>query len=246
MNFLLFHGFLGMPTDWDPIVDALKKDFPKAQFQTLNYLNNPPLSSKVTFEKWGANFLNWYQAEHGNKKSILVGYSLGGRLALHAMAQKPELFDFIFCISTNPGFYENQLLERRKRIDEDSSWSYRFLHDPWEPLLKDWNAQAVFEGSRAEPTRYDADYRRDVLSKCFTNWSLGQQRDFRPLIANHQKKMAWIVGDYDRRYIQMTRDLFQICPEVHYDICPESSHRVIFDNPVELTQTISSHLQRTL
>lgn len=246
MNFILFHGFLGMPKDWDPITESLKKDFPQAQFRALNFLNTPPLSSKVPFEKWGANFVNWYQAEYGNQKSILLGYSMGGRLALHAFAENPELFDFIFCISTNPGFFENQVLERRKRVEEDAAWSYRFLHDPWEPLIRDWNSQPVFEGSKDEPTRHDADYRRDVLSKCFTNWSLGHQKDLRQIILQYQKKFAWIVGEADSKYIKMTRDLFQIAPEVHYDICPASSHRIIFDNPSELTQTIGSHLQRTL
>jgi len=244
VTFLFLHGFLGQPEDWNPLIEKLKIQFPQANYVTMDYFNYPPLSPKNKFEKWVENFFLWMDVDHANEEIILFGYSLGGRLALHVFEQRPERFKRLFLISANPGMKDKQSAEKLKRLEEDQIWARRFLVDSWQDLMSGWNSQPVFAGSQRDPHRDEANFRRDLLSKALTNWSLGVQKNFEPLLMAWQKKITWVVGDFDKKYIQLTKDIFKICPQMNYYICPKSSHRVIQDQPEDLAEGLLKVLEK--
>lgn len=244
INYVFLHGFLGVPEDWNELVKNIHSLDPKAQCHLVDYFKNPNLSPKNNFHQWTENFLMWLEAQCGNEPILLFGYSLGGRLALHAFDKKPERFQKLFLFSANPGLPETQQFERSQRIENDQIWARRFLVDSWSDLMSGWNSQAVFVGSKAEPRRDEPRYRRDLLSKALTNWSVGLQKDLRPVLKENAKKVTWVVGDLDKTYIQMTKDIFKICPEMNYFICPQSGHRVLHDQPIELYKGISKVLNQ--
>ncbi len=244
VNFIFLHGFLGQPEDWSPLTTKLKNHFPMANYTCLDYFKFPPLSPKNSFSKWVENFFLWLEVEHANEDVILFGYSLGGRLALHAFEQKPERFKRLFLISTNPGIKEHNAFDRIKRLEEDQIWARRFLVDSWSDLLSGWNAQPVFAGGTPDLKRDESQFRRDLLSKALTNWSLGSQKNFEETLVAHQKKITWVVGDFDKKYIQITKDIFKTCPQMNFFICPKSSHRVMQDQPEELANGLLKVLEK--
>ncbi len=246
LSFVFLHGFLGQPSDWDLIIQNLRTEFPQYNYLSVDYFNSPPLSPKMDLKKWSENFVDFLGAEFGNFPVVLVGYSLGGRLALQALKNFPDRFPFIFLVSTNPGFLATEVDERKHRLQEDQKWSQRFLDDDWKSLIKDWNAQQVFQGSIEEPERVSSNYKRDLLSKAIIKWSVANQEDLRSLLITHQKKITWIVGDLDKKYIQLTKEIFKVCPDMNYSICPNSSHRVLIDNPTELSRSINRILKKVL
>ena len=69
---------------------------------------------------------------------VLVGYSMGGRLALQALIDGAP-FDRAVIISAGLNLEENRD-ERRAR---DEAWARRFESDPWDEVIRDWNAQSA-------------------------------------------------------------------------------------------------------
>ncbi len=246
LSFVFLHGFLGQPSDWDPIIADLQKEFPEHSYLALDYFAQPPLSPKVDFDLWTENFINTLGAEFGDKPIVLVGYSLGGRLILNALRAQSDRFQFAFLISTNPGFLDTQAEEKEKRWQHDQQWAERFLTGDWEQVVREWNAQPVFAGSRNEPERIESQFRRDLLAKALTQWSVSHQPDLRSVLFREQKKIGWIVGDLDKKYIQLTKEIFKDCADMTYHICPNSSHRVLVDNPNEVARSISRTLRKVI
>ena len=76
---------------------------------------------------------------------MLLGYSLGGRLALHALLHAPELWAGALVVGADTGLADPK--EREARVRWDAAWAERFLNEPWEDVLRDWDAQAVFGGA---------------------------------------------------------------------------------------------------
>ncbi len=73
-------GFLGVPSDWDIFSwEGLKKVD----------LASP---SCISFDTWAKHF-NREVKSHQNSNNILLGYSLGGRLGLHAVIEQPQLWN---------------------------------------------------------------------------------------------------------------------------------------------------------
>lgn len=112
-------------------------------------------------------------------KIELWGYSMGGRLALHALAHSPQLFHKAKILSSNPGL-ESQS-EKELRLQRDLNWSQKFLTQEWNSLMFDWNQQPVLRepnNSLSLVQRNEIDYDRLRLAKSLDHWSIGRQKNF--------------------------------------------------------------------
>jgi 2-succinyl-6-hydroxy-2,4-cyclohexadiene-1-carboxylate synthase len=212
------HGFLGLSTDWEvlnplnlPIKDIIPIDI---------YNISPPSQG---FNAWARN-LNAL-VEKDKTPRILMGYSLGGRLAMHALLAQPSLWDAAIFISTHPGL---DCPEQKKiRLHADLSWSQKFQTESWNTLISAWNSQPVFKNSTSLQ-REEIDYSRECLADTLKYWSLGHQENLRPFLQKQPLPILWLRGRDDASSA--------IAPElVHPDsklaLIPQAGHRVLWDQP---------------
>jgi 2-succinyl-6-hydroxy-2,4-cyclohexadiene-1-carboxylate synthase len=216
---IALHGFLGLPSDWNiPGVIA------------IDYLKTNGLGPEVSLLDWGHNFCDYVSKQFGRRPLTLLGYSQGGRLALHALRARPELWSEAHLISTNPGLQTEFDKQARKKLDKH--WADRFLNEPWNKVLGDWNSQPVF-ASDPEPGRKENQFNRQALAKCLESWSLGNQDDFREWISETKLKITWWAGENDEKYKAIVSGL-KIGSSQSKKIVPETGHRVIFQNKFEV------------
>lgn len=246
INVFFLHGFLGRPADW-AMVKAFLPQREELRIFTPDYFKELALSPQNSFQSWAESF-NKSVEQHGcaQDRNILVGYSLGGRLSLHALEKKPQLWHRAVLISTSPGFddsydsFNPSSDERRQRWLSDSYWAEEFLKAPWDIVLRDWNAQPVFGGGSNEPVRLEKDYSRELLSLALTHWSLAQQKNMRSVIQEQAQKILWVVGEKDEKFLDSARRLHSQINGLSLEPVPDSSHRVLFDSPKELGRKIAS------
>jgi 2-succinyl-6-hydroxy-2,4-cyclohexadiene-1-carboxylate synthase len=250
VNLFLLHGFLGRPSDWTGVTDQLAR-YEGVRFFIPDYFNDPSLDPRNLFAPWAKNFTRWVEEQGcAGERNVLVGYSLGGRLALHALEKNSTLWDQVILISTNAGFDDSlaglspDSEAREQRWVNDSHWAEEFSKSSWASVLKNWNGQSVFEGGQQEPVRIEREYSREMLSLALTNWSLAQQRNMRPVIRQHLEKVKWVVGERDNKYVQMSRRLVQEIPGLAVDMIPGASHRVLFDRPEALGRRLKELLRQ--
>ena len=128
------HGFLGEGTDWDQF------DFPNAQKPHFfkGKLGNFGL------KKWAKIFNKRVEEEADqDEKHFLLGYSMGGRLALHALLADPELWSGAIIVSSHLGLESEE--EKLQRKVKDEYWAEKFSTQKWDQVIADWNKQAVFQ-----------------------------------------------------------------------------------------------------
>jgi 2-succinyl-6-hydroxy-2,4-cyclohexadiene-1-carboxylate synthase len=210
------HGFLGMPKDWD----FFKPMLSVCPISLFSY--GIP---KEGFWAWSRNFNRWISNQAPSKR-LLLGYSLGGRLAMHALLENPSLWDSAIMISANPGLHSDA--ERGERKKQDSIWSQRFLEEPWDKLMASWNNQAIFQ---TVWKRLEKDFSRRALADALTGWSLGIQENLRRDLAKLAKPILWIAGGKDPRYEAIARDMAELHPLSQCWIEPNSAHRVPWEAP---------------
>ncbi|MCB0349305.1 MAG: hypothetical protein KDD37_10755 [Bdellovibrionales bacterium] len=192
MTSVFVHGFLGLPSDWDDLQIAQNTN---SKFRSLwNDLNN--LGDKITFSTWADYFLA--TSPTGIKA---YGYSLGGRLLLHAYLKKPSHFSSLHLFSTNYGL-QNEL-EKKNRLQNDLRWAERFLSDPWDALITSWNAQPVFTGSSKSFVRNESDFNRELLAKSLDAFSLGRQEYLLPQLESSKVPIHFIMGENDTKFMTL-------------------------------------------
>lgn len=137
----LLHGNLGSPADWKPVMDFLHAGGVEARALNLwKYLECCPKSLK----DMGRVLCSEIASQ--DRRPLLCGYSLGGRLAMQAVLAHPPLWKGAIFVSANPGLEHEA--ERAARRAKDAEWAVQCLSAPWENFLKEWDAQGVFEAVR--------------------------------------------------------------------------------------------------
>ena len=214
------HGFLGRSSDWD----FLKNAFLEINVVTAELFSSVPATDTESFRKLDC-------------KKIFLGYSLGGRLGLKILKNSPDLFDHYIFLSTNAGLPAQDKSGRQKRLVSDQKWSDKIYPENWAEFLKEWNAQAVFEGSGKEPERTIGNYDLQKLKTGLTVWSLAEQEDFSEIIKLHKDKITWVVGNRDKKYCELAEQMKKKEILSGYEKI-SSGHRIWLDNTEALIALI--------
>ncbi len=183
------------------------------------------------------------QAERVNHGAVdgdvLIGYSMGGRLALHALlaAERPQYAAAVI-ISTGLGIQDAEL--RRERRMRDARWSERFLSDDWKNVVRDWNAQPLFSG-HALP-RSGEEFDRDTVSRIVRDWSPAEHQDLTPQLGQLRLPILWIAGQRDEAYAAIARRVASSHPTISSWIAAEAGHRVPWESTASFTARVEAWL----
>ena len=225
-------GFLGQPKDWDEVIpDHLNKrcyDFFSPEAEGQSHLLSLPRAAE------------WIhlQAAKSSRSKILVGYSFGGRVALHTILYDPGLWRGAVIVSAHPGLSgENSELEKLARLDADRLWAKRFMEEDWQTLMEDWNNQTVFKGGKHR-LRESSSYSRYLLAQGLVECSLGTQENLREKLKTLKLPILWISGERDVKFQSLMKELIPLNPRFEGLCIPGAGHRVPWDQPVVFSQAL--------
>jgi len=199
------HGFLGTPADWNFL--------PYKNMHIPNLFSEPIKS----FSEWSEGF----NASLQKNDNVLIGYSLGGRLAMHALIANPERFSCAIIISAHYGL--NTTEERKQRLINDFKWAKSIREQPWQYLMDQWNAQSVFDN---DIIRRERDYDRNTLAEAMTTWSLGNQECLINDLEKLNIPILWIAGGKDTKYAALAKLVSLRHPQSRIWVAKESGHRL--------------------
>jgi 2-succinyl-6-hydroxy-2,4-cyclohexadiene-1-carboxylate synthase len=155
---------------------------------------------------------------------VLLGYSMGGRLALQALLDGAA-YDRAIIVSA--GLNLDQRREERRARDEQ--WARRFESDAWDDVIRDWNAQPVFGGHVLH--REERDYDRRELARQLRESSPGVLPHLAPRLHEIAIPLLWIAGERDAAYVAIARRAVSLLPRGELWICPDAGHRVPWEQP---------------
>lgn len=223
------HGFLGCPSDWQ----ALGMD-------NLQAIAINRLTEWTTMEEWATAFNYLIASQAYTEKPILMGYSLGGRLALHALIQQSDYWQAGIIISAHPGLAAKE--DRQKRLQEDKEWASRFETEQWNTLMKAWNSRAALASGHFQFERKEEDYSRKDLASLLSRTSLAKQADLQELIEQLPMPLLWITGEKDAAYVKLAECLSFAHPFSKWKNIAHAGHRVPWEQPALFKQAIQSFL----
>lgn len=224
LRLVALHGNVGSPLDWDAL------DLP--DLDALNLWSHSGASMNAFADDLA-------KRRGGKDRTILLGYSLGGRLALTALCQHPTAFAGAVIVAAHPGLVTDET--RQIRRDSDAVWAQRARELPWAEFLAQWNAQSVF-GSRPAPDRSDLEPFRSGIADAFLHWSLGCQPDLRNALEKIQIPILWLTGENDHPYTSLAHNTMQRLARGQHRIIPDAGHRLLSDAPGIVRQEIQEWL----
>lgn len=178
----------------------------------------------------------------GSGRSLL-GYSMGGRLALHALLEKNHPWQSAIIIAAHPGLESPQ--ERINRRASDAVWASRALTGNWREFLTDWNAQPVLAASSPRDPAVTAGLvmRRQEIARSFVDWSLGAQGPLWDRLGEITIPVLWVVGENDDKYRALAERAMSLLPNATLAVAPATGHRVPWDAEEWLATQVTSFLR---
>lgn len=231
------HGNAGLPDDLMPLLRAAGQPF-QAWHLWRTLTDYPETATPDGF----AVHLNAMASRDAHRPRILLGYSLGARLALHALTQQPQLWDAAILISGHPGLSTAD--ERAARLVQDQAWAVRFLREPWPAVMAAWNAQPVLAGETVPATdqRLVEMWRHEIARACDA-WSLARQMDLRTRFAAVACPVLWLTGEDDEKFTALAAESCALMPHARHAVIPEAGHRVHLDQPQAAGHAIAAFLR---
>ncbi|PID80320.1 hypothetical protein CSB20_07805, partial [bacterium DOLZORAL124_64_63] len=222
------HGAVGMAADWRAFAAGLPPSFGAVRRLDLwRFLDCCPMP----LEKFGATLAE--EVRRIDPEPILLGYSMGGRLALHALLAQPDLWKSAVIVSAHPGLRDEA--GRKLRRKKDAEWSALALKGEWSDFLTKWNAQGVLAGGAGLPDRSRLRDRRASVARSFVDWSLGAQDDLVPEFHRIACPVLWLTGDRDKKFTGLAESAVPHLPGGKHLVLPGCGHRVPWEVPSEFS-----------
>jgi 2-succinyl-6-hydroxy-2,4-cyclohexadiene-1-carboxylate synthase len=175
------------------------------------------------------DFLPWpHSATAGD---VLLGYSMGGRLALELLQR--ERFEKAIIISAGLNTPDPA------RVARDEEWARRFESEEWSSLMRAWNAQDVFGGHSVD--RREEDFDRAELARQLRENSPAVLPP--PRLESIETPVLWIAGERDAKYVDVAHRAVARLPHAELWICPDAGHRVPWEQPDALVSRLRAFLE---
>ncbi len=239
MTIYALHGFLGLGSDWD----FLKKSFPNLEAPDLW-----PKNENLTLKAWALQKSKALEEQFQNSKEprVLLGYSLGGRLAMHLLLAQPHFWSAAILVSANPG--TANVVERAARKEIDFKWAQKFLKSDWKKIISEWGDQDIFKVKNSAQDaivlkREEKDFDRKALAEALLNWSIAKQDDLAVKMMNLKIPVLWLAGEEDEKYCDLLCGFPQVAASHRFHKVKQASHRAPWDNPTEFTRLVTAFLE---
>lgn len=239
-NLIFLHGLLGDKTDWQKLIEKLPHF--RCICLDLPYHGAAQHKEIVDFEQAAAYLADQIKSAVGNQPYFLVGYSLGGRLALYyalQFHQDKNGLQGLILEGVNLGLKDP--LEKQQRWQQDQQWAMRFQSEPIEQVLQDWYQQPVFAHLN-EQQRKALIYIRSKndsiqIGKMLLATSLAKQPDFSEKVRSNFLPIYYIVGEKDQKFRRLAIE-HQLNPM----IIPQAGHNAHSENPIDFAEKITALL----
>jgi 2-succinyl-6-hydroxy-2,4-cyclohexadiene-1-carboxylate synthase len=243
---LLLHGFSGCGRSWN----NLSERFAASRFCLAPDLPGhggteaPPEGFDV--ERL-ADALSDLLDELGVRRACVLGYSMGGRLALHLAARRPAKVERLVLVGASPGIEDP--CERSSRAASDEAWARLLEGEGVSAFVEAWMSQPIFS-SRASlaPERLDA-LRQEKLAQsagglaaAMRAFGAGKQKPLHDALPGISVPVLLVAGEKDGKYCRICEEMAARLPDGRVTIIEGAGHAPQTEEPERFLAAVAAFL----
>jgi 2-succinyl-6-hydroxy-2,4-cyclohexadiene-1-carboxylate synthase len=236
---ILLHGFAHTPASWREVQAALPASIGARAALTPGH--DPALAVGASWDET----IDRLAAHLGPvSDTIVVGYSLGARLALGLLAR--DAIAGAILIGLNPGSAAGDDDARAGRRAADAAWSARLRRDGTAAFLAAWEQQPTFTTPARAPAEVRARRHAErarlepgALAAALDVLGLGVMPDLAPALTARAARAHLVVGADDAKFVALARTLAHQAPDLVIDVVDGSGHDPTLEAPAVLAATIA-------
>ncbi len=225
-------GFMQRGDAWAPVAEALPERYPSVLLDHAEH----------TFEGRLAEIAS------AGERAVLCGYSLGGRLALHAAIREPGRYAGLVTVGASAGIDAPAVREARVEADERlASWMET---QPIEQIVEVWERQPLFadQSEQLMEAQRPGRLRQDPRGLAMLLRTAGQGT-LDPLwdgLHELDIPVLALAGALDERYREVARRIARTVPQGASQIVENAGHAPQFQRPEAVAKFLADFLDQHL
>lgn len=185
----------------------------------------------------------------GLERIQLLGYSMGGRVALSLALRAPQRLRSLTLIGASPGIAD--AAERAARAEADAAWAARLLAEGLPAFVDAWLAQPLFDSQARLPAALRRAERVRRLAQSPTGLAesllcLGTGR--MPPLWDDLPRLAIpclaLAGSLDTKFLGLGRRMAQLTPRLSVQAVADAGHAAHLEAPDLVAEAVWRFLER--
>lgn len=239
---VMLHGFTGSQATWEKVSEKLNKNFQVITIDLPGHGEtkfNKPLSMEACCEDL-VQLFTYLKITHIH----LVGYSMGGRLALTFSMLYPHWLASLTLESASPGLRLES--ERKARREQDEQLAKRIEREGVKSFVSFWEDIPLFESQKRLPLEVQQSVRKERLSQSIHGLAsslrfmgTGQQPSWWDRLQKLLIPVLLLVGGRDDKFVQINKDMDRYLPSGQLIIIDQAGHAVHIEHPHTFSEHVS-------
>jgi 2-succinyl-6-hydroxy-2,4-cyclohexadiene-1-carboxylate synthase len=247
---VMMHGFTGSVATWRPHLGALVEHCTVVAIDALGHgaSDAPTDAARYAMSHVVADYLA--VMDHlGVERFGLLGYSMGGRMALHIAAAASARVQLLILESASPGLAT--AAERKARIAADEQLALMLEREGIAAFVDRWEAAPLWDSQHVLP----AGVRRELRQQRLASNPVGLANSLRgagtgSAHALYDQLMAigmrtlLIAGALDTKFAAIARKTHSALPDATLQIVPDAGHAVHLEAPDLFNSLVIEFIRR--
>lgn len=247
---LLLHGFTGNHETWKDVLKNLGKDYMCIIPDIIGHgkTDSPPNPERYSVEEVSSDLLYILRELHISKAHI-IGYSMGGRLALSLALLNPEIAATLVLESSSPGL--KYLDERNSRIEQDSKLANMILKEGIPHFVDYWQKIPLFESQKhLSSEKKNKVYLQRLsnnkvgLSNSLLGMGTGAQPSWWSQLDKLEIPVLLLTGGLDTKFCAIAELMKKRIKKCEWNIIFDVGHAIHVENPEMFGRIVSEFVEK--
>ncbi|MDX2380173.1 MAG: alpha/beta fold hydrolase [Acidimicrobiia bacterium] len=236
---ILAHGFTQTARSWERVARCLAEVMPGSTTTAVDLPDHGDAPSAVS----GSDL--WRSADHlveCGGQGVYVGYSMGGRVTLHAALAQPELVSAMVLIGATAGIDSDS--ERVERRAADELLADRIEQIGVADFVEEWLRNPLFAGLTPETAQVEDRCRNTAagLATSLRCTGTGTQEPLWSRLPSIAVPTLILAGEHDAKFRTLGHRLTSSIPDSTLLVIPDAGHTTHLEQPRTTTDAIASWL----
>lgn len=249
---VFLHGFTGSSKTYQAWMSAWEKAYHCLSFDMIGHgkTDSPKASSRYRMENVVVDIQQLFQAK-AIHQVVLIGYSMGGRVAISFADQFPEMVSGLVLINSSPGLATAEERKQRRASDEKlAAWiktaGVEKFVDYWQELpLFDSQKQLTVEKQKAVRSER-LEQQTLGLANSLIGMGTGSQESYWEKLHRFIFPVLLITGEYDQKFQQIAANMHTLLPISEIATIERAGHAAYLEQPEVVQWTINNWLMNQI
>lgn len=241
---VLLHGFTGSTKTWQHVVQALPQSIHCVMVDLIGHgETSAPDNVEAYSMVFQVDLLHRLLQQLNVQKFTLLGYSMGGRVALSYAVKFPDRIEQLVLESASPGLQKSE--ERAARKLADDRLAEKILQNGIESFVDKWENMPLFASQKLLTSEVQQEIRnermqqREIgLANSLRGMGTGVMPNLWDELTALPMPVTLLTGELDKKFVALNQKMQNLLNHGIHLTIPAVGHAIHVENPLKFATMV--------